>query len=86
VVKKRHQQHIATRSEVSQSIAPNPPLSRLLTPKQAAEFLGVTEGTLATWRCVQRYRLPYIKVGRRVMYRSDDIETFISSRCVDQVA
>ena len=86
MVKKKHQSRIATRIEVSQSIAPDTSQSRLLTPRQTAEFLGLTEGTLATWRCVQRYRLPYIKVGRRVMYRRDDIEKFISSRCVDQVA
>lgn len=51
----------------------------LLTPKQAAEFLGVTIGTLAVWRCTGRYPLPFVKIGRRVMYKLTDIDTYINS-------
>ena len=58
----------------------------LLTPKQTAELLGVTEGTLSVWRCVHRYRLTFIKVGGRVMYRPSDINEFIASRAVTPAA
>lgn len=49
------------------------PLNKLLTPAQVAELLGVTEHTLAVWRCEQRYELPYMKCGRLVRYRADDV-------------
>ncbi|MCL2913095.1 helix-turn-helix domain-containing protein [Shewanella corallii] len=52
----------------------------LLTPNQAAYVLGVTTGTLSVWRCTGRYPLRFVKVGRRVMYRTSDIEDFINGR------
>jgi len=51
--------------------------TNLLTPKKAAEILGVAIGTLAVWRCTARYPLPFVKIGRRVMYREQDINNFI---------
>jgi predicted DNA-binding transcriptional regulator AlpA len=56
---------------------------RLLTPKQAGEFLGVPEGTLAQWRS-QRRGPVYIKLeGRLIRYRSSDLELYIASRTVE---
>ena len=52
----------------------------LLTRKQAAEFLGVKEHTLAVWACNKRYTLPYVKVGRLVKYRYSDLLNFIEQR------
>lgn len=56
--------------------------SPLLTPMQAAEQLGVTPHTLSVWRCTNRYPLRYVRVGRLIRYRQDDIEAFISAGCV----
>ena len=53
---------------------------KLLTRKQTAEFLGVTEGTLAVWACTKRYELAYIKIGRLVKYRQSDILIFLEKR------
>jgi predicted site-specific integrase-resolvase len=53
---------------------------RLLSPIRVAEILGVSVDTLAVWRCTQRYPLPYVKVGRKVMYRREDVERFIVGR------
>lgn len=52
----------------------------LLTRKQAAEFLGVKEHTLAVWACNKRYTLPYVKVGRLVKYRYSDLLAFVNHR------
>ena len=52
----------------------------LLTPEQAAGFLGVTAATLNVWRATRRYPLPYCKIGRKVMYRAEDLEAFAQSR------
>jgi excisionase family DNA binding protein len=51
-----------------------------LNRKKAADYLGVTEGTLAVWACTGRYELPFIKVGRKVFYRQRDLDTFLESR------
>ena len=52
----------------------------LLTPKETSRILGVTTDTLAVWRCRKRYALPFIKVGRKVMYRPADINRFLKRR------
>ncbi len=49
----------------------------LMNRKDAAEFLGVAESTLAYWKCVGRYNLKYVKIGRLVKYRIRDLEDFI---------
>lgn len=50
---------------------------KLLSRKEAANFLGVTEHTLAVWACNKRYSLPYVKIGRLVKYRYSDLIKFI---------
>jgi len=52
----------------------------LLTEQEAAKILAVSPRTLATWRSVGRYRLRFVKVGRSVRYRLEDIEDFIERR------
>ena len=41
-------------------------LSPLLTDQEAANYLGVSAGTLTVWRSVRRYGIPYLKIGRKV--------------------
>lgn len=53
---------------------------KLLSPKAVAELLGVSPQTLAVWRCNQRYDLPFVKIGRMVRYRPEDIERFIAAQ------
>ena len=53
---------------------------KLLTEAEAADYLGVKPQTLCAWRCTKRYSLPYIKVGRLVRYRPEDVEAFLESR------
>jgi excisionase family DNA binding protein len=54
--------------------------SKLNTPEQVAEYLGVSIETLNVWRCTKRYNLPYVKAGRIVRYRMQDVEAFVASR------
>ncbi|MBY5922067.1 helix-turn-helix domain-containing protein [Ferrimonas balearica] len=58
----------------------------LLSPTKVTELLGVIIGTLVVWRCTGRYPLPFVKVGRRVMYRLNDVEAFIEGRIFEQTA
>ena len=62
----------------------------LLTPRDAADYIGVTIGTLAVWRCTHRYAISYIKVGggpkfrkfgtMRVIYKIEDLDEWIERR------
>ena len=50
---------------------------QLLTRREASDFLGIQENTLAVWATNKRYKLPFYKVGRLVKYRISDLEKFI---------
>ncbi len=52
----------------------------LLTPPEAAAYIGVTKNTLSVWRCVGRYAIPYIKSGRLVKYRKSALDSFLERR------
>jgi excisionase family DNA binding protein len=54
----------------------------LLTPVQAAQILGVEVATLETWRTTKRYPLSYVKVGRLVRYKPEDVQAFIDAQTV----
>lgn len=62
------------------SVIKNQSTDPLLTPPEAAAYIGVTENTLSVWRCVGRYNIPFIKVGRLVKYRKSALDTFLDSR------
>ena len=68
--------------DANQQSTDSVPLPALMSRKQAAEYLGVKEQTLACWTTTKRYALPYIKVGRLVKYRRTDLERFITENCV----
>ena len=58
-----------------------PPESNLLTIKQAADYLGVTQGTLYVWRATKRYAIPSVTLSAGyVRYRLQDLEKFTASR------
>lgn len=54
--------------------------NNLLDEKQAAEVLTVEPGTLSVWRSTGRYKIPFVKVGRRVRYRRSDLLAWLESR------
>jgi len=55
---------------------------RLITEDETADFLHIKPETLATWRCMKRYALPYVRVGRSIRYRPSDVEKFLAERTV----
>lgn len=50
-----------------------------LNRNEAAEYLGVSVNTLANWACTGLKKLPYYKIGKKVMYKLDDLENFIEA-------
>ncbi|MFZ5448945.1 MAG: helix-turn-helix domain-containing protein [Thermodesulfobacteriota bacterium] len=53
---------------------------KLLAVEAAAQTLGISVHTLRAW--VSQQRIPYVKLGRRVLFRADDLETYINSHLV----
>lgn len=51
-------------------------LDPLLTPAQVGNYLGVPLGTLANWR-YQGRGPTYVRLGRHVRYRAQDITAWI---------
>lgn len=54
-----------------------------ITPRQAAQMLELTEGTLAMWRHSKTHPLPFIRLGHQVVrYNLSDIQCFLAERTV----
>ena len=54
------------------------PVPLLLTPRQAAQMLAVSPRKLWSITFAEQPGLPYVRVGRLVLYRPADLETWIS--------
>lgn len=57
------------------------PRTDMATPAEVASYLRTTEASLAQ----ARYRgtgVPFVKVGRRVMYRWTDVDNYLKARLV----
>ncbi|MDT4331190.1 helix-turn-helix domain-containing protein [Methylomonas sp. MS20] len=59
---------------------PNTAKDAMLDNASAAEYLGISAGTLDVWRSTKRYAIPFIKVGRLVKYRQSALDAFLESR------
>lgn len=55
------------------------PAEKLLTDHEATQLLDLAPGTLAVWRSTGRHGIPFVKIGRNVRYRKDDLEQWIES-------
>lgn len=54
--------------------------SELLSRREAAQYLGVKEQTLAVWLCTKRYEIPVVRIGRLVKYKKTDLDAFIQKQ------
>lgn len=54
---------------------------RLFNPREAAEYIGLQEQTLAVWR-MDGKNLDYIKVGRSVKYRQSTLEEYLKRQTI----
>ncbi len=56
-------------------------IDQLLNERQTAEILGLSVQTLRNDRATRR-RWPYVKIGRRVLYRPADIQQIIDGNVI----
>jgi hypothetical protein len=55
-------------------------ISELLTPAETAKKLHTTYGTLAVARCHRRWPLRFVRVGRKIFYKAEDVQAFIEAQ------
>ncbi|EJF7932530.1 helix-turn-helix domain-containing protein [Escherichia coli] len=57
-----------------------------MTRKEAAEHLGVSVQTLANWVHTGKVKIPFHKLGRKVLYMRSDLDTYLASTRRTQTA
>ncbi len=57
----------------------------LMTRNEAADYLGVASGTLANWQCSGFRRLPFLKLGRHIRYRKQDLDGWIEASVQNRI-
>lgn len=55
----------------------------LLNIREAADFLGLSPGTL--YNMVSRRRIPFIKVGARTMFKKADLDRWLEKHTVQPI-
>ena len=54
--------------------------SKLLSAIEICDIIGITIGTLYTWRATKRFAVPCVKIGKLLKYRYEDVMKFINER------
>lgn len=52
----------------------------LVDERTAAAIIDVAPGTMSVWRSTGRYKLPFVKIGRKVRYRRADLQAWLEKR------
>lgn len=53
-----------------------------LTTKEAAEYTTISYQTLVQDRCTRRHKIPFIKLGTKVIYIREDLDKYLNSKIV----
>jgi excisionase family DNA binding protein len=59
-----------------------PRLPKLLTTEEAANYLNLSPRSLIRWR-VERRGPPAVRVGRKIMYRARDLESWLDEHTLE---
>jgi len=59
-------------------------ITPIMSETEAARILGTTKKTLQCWR-FERRGPKYLKIGRSVRYRLEDLEEFLHERLIEPV-
>ncbi|HGY2299784.1 TPA: helix-turn-helix domain-containing protein [Pseudomonas putida] len=67
---------------LNSKVATSPTEPDLLTPEQAAQLLGLSVKTLATWRSTGKHALPFTRCGARIRYQRTELVAWLAGRGV----
>ncbi|MFT9396463.1 MAG: hypothetical protein ABF545_00115 [Bifidobacterium psychraerophilum] len=76
---------MSTIKQSAESISSGTDLPSLATPLQVQNFIGVPVNTLAYWR-FEGSHLPFVKMGRLIRYRRQDVLDFVESNVFSSTA
>lgn len=51
-----------------------------MNPRDAAAYIGLAPATLAKIRCISNDGPPFIRLGRKIMYRQSDLDAWLDAR------
>jgi len=51
-----------------------------LTTREAAEYLTLSKETLALDRAKRTLNIPFATLGRRILYRREDLDAYVESK------
>ena len=54
--------------------------TRLLTPSQAGELLGLSTSTLAKYRCLKSNGPIFVRLGSAIRYPSDSLAEYVAAQ------
>lgn len=57
-------------------------LDTLTDTEGASSLLAVPTATLVKWRSTGEVRIPYVRIGRQIKYRTSDLKAFIETSTV----
>ena len=49
----------------------------LINTEKAAELLSIPAATLTKWRSTGQVKIPFVRIGRQIKYRTTDLKLFI---------
>ena len=49
----------------------------LINTEKAAELLSIPAATLTKWRSTCQVKIPFVRIGRQIKYRTTDLKLFI---------
>lgn len=58
--------------------------SKLMTQGQAANYLNTSVGVLNTWRSTGKQKIPFVRWGRCIRYKREDLDRWIESQSENQ--
>lgn len=58
--------------------------SKLMTQAEAANYLNTSVGVLNTWRSIGKQKILFVRWGRCIRYRKDDLDRWIESQSENQ--
>jgi len=64
------------KESISSEQCPNKMMSRA----RAASYIGVAKATLEYWACTGNQKIPYYKIGRKVVYSKQDLDAWLVAR------
>ena len=73
---------LALINENKESISSEQCPNKMMSRARAASYIGVAKATLEYWACTGNQKIPYFKIGRKVVYARADLDRWLEQKRV----